>query len=275
MRSTTPNTAAAFTKTVTKNNNGKQFRIARSFLHKHVAGAAASSLTAGAVTIPAEAALFSTVAGLDSVMISDVNVCGAKNTANGDIDYPIVRRAQTITTAGVFGDSTATGKEITALSTAGVMTATADNDGDLPQIWLACATISSNGRYQTNSDGDTLLDFHTGAAVTVSALTGVTCTPTPGLGLTAVTGGEENKCGIAYGRHVITLDSMPDESVRTVKKTLRYTSPVGGCSVEETTKGTYESYECSNRGACDGKSGLCQCYEGYSGQSCQTQTVLV
>merc|ERR1711937_1115929 len=43
----------------------------------------------------------------------------------------------------------------------------------------------------------------------------------------------------------------------------------------ETTKGTFESYECSNRGACDGKSGLCACYEGYSGESCQTQTVLV
>merc|ERR1711991_1007817 len=174
MRSTTPNTAAAFTKTVNKNNNGKQFRIARSFLHKHVAGAAASTIAAGAVPIPAETAL---------------------------------------------------------------------------------------------------LDFHTAAAVTVTALSGVTCTPTPGLGLTAE--GTPAKCGIAYGRHVITLDSMPTESVRTVKKTLRYTSPVGGCSVEETTKGTYESYECSNRGACDGKSGLCQCYEGYSGQSCQTQTVLV
>merc|ERR1712065_112960 len=219
MRSTTPNTAAAFTKTVNKNNNGKQFRIARSFLHKHVAGAAASTIA-----------------------------------------------------AGVFG-SAATGQEITALGADGVMTATTDNVADLPQIWLACTPISSNGRYQTNSDGTTLLDFHTGAAVTVTALSGVTCTPTPGLGLTAE--GTPAKCGIAYGRHVITLDSMPTESVRTVKKTLRYTSPVGGCSVEEATKGTYESYECSNRGACDGKSGLCQCYEGYSGQSCQTQTVLV
>merc|ERR1711916_411368 len=49
------------------------------------------------------------------------------------------------------------------------------------------------------------------------------------------------------------------------EKTLNYVSPVGSCSVAETTKGTYESYECSNRGACDGKSGLCTCYEGYSG----------
>merc|ERR1712065_36431 len=56
-----------------------------------------------------------------------------------------------------------------------------------------------------------------------------------------------------------------------VEKTLLYKSPVGSCNVAETTKGTFESYECSNRGACDGKSGLCACYEGYSGESCQTQ----
>jgi len=84
-----------------------------------------------------------------------------------------------------------------------------------------------------------------------------------------------NLCDIYLGRHVITLDSMPTASATTVDKTLLYNSPTGSCSVAETTKGTYESFECSNRGACDGKSGLCSCYSGYSGQSCQTQTVLV
>jgi hypothetical protein len=82
-------------------------------------------------------------------------------------------------------------------------------------------------------------------------------------------------CATRVARHVITLDSMPTASATSTAKTFKYTSPVGSCSVAETTKGTYESYECSNRGACDGKSGLCTCYEGYSGQSCQTQTVLV
>merc|ERR1711968_183754 len=72
-----------------------------------------------------------------------------------------------------------------------------------------------------------------------------------------------------------TLDTMPTASAHTATKTLLYKSPVGSCNVAETTKGTFESYECSNRGACDGKSGLCACYEGYSGESCQTQTVLV
>jgi hypothetical protein len=84
-----------------------------------------------------------------------------------------------------------------------------------------------------------------------------------------------SNCVYSIARHVLTLDSMPTASATTVSKSLEYTSPVGSCSVAETTKGTYESYECSNRGACDGKSGLCACYEGYSGQSCQTQTVLV
>jgi hypothetical protein len=88
--------------------------------------------------------------------------------------------------------------------------------------------------------------------------------------------GADTECNSQYlGRHVITLNSMPTSSGVAVEKRLLYTSPVGSCSVAETTKGTYESYECSNRGACDGKSGLCTCYEGYSGQSCQTQTVLV
>merc|ERR1712100_251808 len=85
----------------------------------------------------------------------------------------------------------------------------------------------------------------------------------------------DTKCDYSLRRYVITLDSMPTASATTVAKTLLYKSPVGSCDVAETTKGTFESYECSNRGACDGKSGLCACYEGYSGESCQTQTVLV
>merc|ERR1711907_748840 len=93
---------------------------------------------------------------------------------------------------------------------------------------------------------------------------------------------DASNCAYSLRRYVITLDSMPTESYpdandnnAVVQKTLLYKSPVGSCNVAETTKGTFESYECSNRGACDGKSGLCACYEGYSGESCQTQTVLV
>merc|ERR1711916_45197 len=60
-------------------------------------------------------------------------------------------------------------------------------------------------------------------------------------------------CDVSLRRYVITLDSMPTAST-TGTHTLLYKSPVGSCNVAETTKGTFESYECSNRGACDGKS---------------------
>jgi len=47
------------------------------------------------------------------------------------------------------------------------------------------------------------------------------------------------------------------------------------CSVMETRKGTSENLECSGRGACDGSSGECQCFEGYTSDDCSVQTVLV
>jgi hypothetical protein len=43
----------------------------------------------------------------------------------------------------------------------------------------------------------------------------------------------------------------------------------------EITRGTKESTECSGRGNCDYESGLCECTEGYTGEACATQTVLV
>jgi hypothetical protein len=46
------------------------------------------------------------------------------------------------------------------------------------------------------------------------------------------------------------------------------------CSVEETRKGTSESLECSGRGTCDGSSGECKCFDGYTSDDCSMQTVL-
>jgi len=44
-------------------------------------------------------------------------------------------------------------------------------------------------------------------------------------------------------------------------------------SVTETVKGTTENAVCSNRGNCDGSSGTCECFDGFTGDACQTQTI--
>jgi hypothetical protein len=48
----------------------------------------------------------------------------------------------------------------------------------------------------------------------------------------------------------------------------------GSCNVTEVIRGTKENAECGNRGLCDRTSGLCNCFPGFAGISCETQEVL-
>merc|ERR1711907_736221 len=211
---TTGSTSVAITKTVDKHNNGKQFKITRSFEQSYKAGAdggsdlelAANLLTCADKEQTSTEGCHAALANVDAVVFSSTSStqCGAK-VANDDADADIFYR-----------------------------------------------TISSVTKAQSTG---------TAASTKLAYTTAVTAT--------------ESNCVFRVARHVITLDAMPTASAHGTTKTLNYVSPVGSCSVSETTKGSQESYECSNRGACDAKSGVCSCYEGYSGQSCQTQTVLV
>jgi len=51
---------------------------------------------------------------------------------------------------------------------------------------------------------------------------------------------------------------------------------LGGSYLTEATSvvGTKESSVCSSRGLCDSEIGKCMCHEGFTGEACETQTII-
>merc|ERR1711907_750848 len=186
MRVKTLGNTGEIVKSVNKHNNGKVFKITRSFVQ--VEEAAPGTATSGTAFTFTDGKGHSALEKVSTVVINKKasgTLCAAHN---GDFGFPIYRTISGFTT---------------------------DHGGA-----AAVATVAAITDTNANTD-----------------------------------------CDYSLRRYVITLDSMPTAST-TGTHTLLYKSPVGSCNVAETTKGTFESYECSNRGACDGKSGLCACYEG-------------
>ena len=69
--------------------------------------------------------------------------------------------------------------------------------------------------------------------------------------------------------HPLNITTTSDTSSFTIVR------EAGTCNVTEMVKGTKEMAECGNRGKCNEKTGICECFAGYRGSTCSTQETLV
>merc|ERR1719498_2244533 len=76
---------------------------------------------------------------------------------------------------------------------------------------------------------------------------------------------EANKCGVGCTPQLTGLNLV---SVST------FAQPVVSF-VTQKQAADYNNYECGRRGKCDYDKGLCECFEGYTGDACSIQTALV
>jgi hypothetical protein len=134
----------------------------------------------------------------------------------------------------------------------------------------AICTIAANGQFVTaNNDGTR---YSVGDVVLVTSLPPAGTDKSPNEGLHRVT---------ATASAVLTLSRVDGGAITVVSDGDQYGTIVitrvstFPCSVVETRKGTAESMECSGRGTCDGSTGQCECFEGYTSDDCSMQTVLV